>query len=74
MLLPLSSYSASDSLPIPFLQIDPPLHAYPVRPESWWNGVKVVADLLLGASFVALMLTPAVVGSILRNRMHKGHY
>jgi hypothetical protein len=33
-----------------------------------------VADLLLAASFVALMLTPAVVGSILRGRMHKRRY
>jgi len=33
-----------------------------------------VADILLGASFVALMITPAVVGSILRGRWHKGRF
>jgi hypothetical protein len=33
-----------------------------------------VADFLLGASFVALMITPAVVGSILRGRWHKGGF
>jgi hypothetical protein len=31
-----------------------------------------VADFLLGAGFVALMITPAIVGRILRGQWHKG--
>jgi hypothetical protein len=33
-----------------------------------------VADFLLGASFVALMITPAVVGSILRGRWNRSRF
>jgi hypothetical protein len=33
-----------------------------------------MADLLLAIGFVALMVTPAVVGSILRSRSHKGWF
>jgi hypothetical protein len=31
-----------------------------------------MVDFLLGAGFVALMITPAVVGSVLRSRSRKG--
>jgi hypothetical protein len=31
-----------------------------------------VLDVLIGAAFVAVIVTPAIVASILRSRSHKG--
>jgi hypothetical protein len=36
--------------------------------------VRLLVDFLIGAWFVAVILTPPVVGGILRGRLHRGGF
>jgi hypothetical protein len=63
--------SLSSSRPILFPQINPSALAANCASRLWRDGVLLVADLLIGAGFVAVMVTPAIVAGILRARSHK---
>jgi len=44
----------------------------PSKPRR--DGVRLLVDFLIGAWFVAVILTPSVVASILRSRLHRGGF
>jgi hypothetical protein len=59
---------------IAYLLIDPPTYAAHFELQNRRIGAQPMADFVIGALFVALTVTPAALGAILRRRAHRAQF